>query len=197
MRMPACCRTRAGFPLEVQEPMTKPTPIEQEGIDLEYLREEASLHGYGIGETQPECRVCGTPITEGERIVLHVFRKATQAAWQFGYAKCADHHDESVGEYTCGFRELIVDGRVGICSDHNRQSAWPILLHPNLRKVSPAATTDSERVRPAPWLGELPATSEPCDLITERFVAKPAGITNDSSITAKNLDTEGGDLDGR
>jgi hypothetical protein len=141
--------------------------------------------------------VCGALIDEGERIVVHVFRKANQAAWQFGYAKCADHHDKSVGEFTRGFRELLVDGRVGVCSDHSRQSVWPILLHPNLRKVSPASTTASERVRPAPWLGEFPATSEPGDLIADQFVAKPAGIVTDSPITANDVDTEGGDPDGR
>jgi hypothetical protein len=44
-------------------------------------------------------------------------------------------------------RELVLEGRVGTCSDQATQSSWPVLLAPQPRAVSPAETT---RVYPLP-----------------------------------------------
>jgi hypothetical protein len=46
-----------------------------------------------------------------------------------------------------GVRELVLDGRVGTCTDQATQSSWPVLLAPQPRAVSPADTTT---IRPLP-----------------------------------------------
>ena len=59
-----------------------------------------------------------------------------------------------------GVRELVLDGRIGTCSDPATQSSWQVLLAPQPRAVSPA---DATTVRPLPgvaWVRRSIARSD-------------------------------------
>jgi len=86
--------------------------------------------------------------------------------FQVGHVVCVDEDHGLPEEYTLGVRELVVEGRVGWCSDGATQSSWPVLLDPGVVAVSAAAT---KSVRLVPDDGgaanvasdvEVPETSE-------------------------------------
>ena len=66
--------------------------------------------------------------------------------FQVGYVVCGDGDHELPEEYTLGVRELVVEGRVGWCSDGATQSSWPVLLDPEVRAVSAAATKSVRKI---------------------------------------------------
>ncbi|GGL64405.1 hypothetical protein GCM10009039_22870 [Halocalculus aciditolerans] len=60
--------------------------------------------------------------------------------FQVGNVVCGEEGHDLPEEYTLGVRELVVEGRVGWCSDGATQSSWPVLLDPAVVAVSAEAT---------------------------------------------------------
>ncbi|WP_435345715.1 hypothetical protein [Haloarchaeobius sp. HRN-SO-5] len=146
--------------------MDESAPVGQESIDDRLLEEISQLIGVSLGEGAATCQVCGSPLHEGESVVVYVFRPAGEAMFQVGHAVCGDEGHELPEEYTLGVRELLVEGRIGVCSDGATQSSWPVLLDPEVVALS-AAVTKSVRKIPdggSPANGasdvEVPETSE-------------------------------------
>jgi len=57
-------------------------------------------------------------------------------------------------------RELVLDGRVGTCSDPATQSSWSVLLAPQPRAVSAADTTTIQPLPGATWFRRPIARSD-------------------------------------
>jgi len=124
----------------MQEPMDESAPVGQESIDGRLLEDIHQISGNSLGEGAATCQVCGSPLQEGVAVVVYAFRPAGAVRFQLGFVTCGDDQHERQSEYTLGVRELIVEGRVGLCSDGATQSSWPVLLAPDIVGVSAAAT---------------------------------------------------------
>ena len=112
----------------------------QEGSDRPLIKDIHQINYISLGEGAATCQVCGSSLREGESVVVYVFRPAGEVMFQVGYVVCGDEDHELPEEYTLGVRELVVEGRVGWCSDGATQSSWPVLLDPEVVAVSAAAT---------------------------------------------------------
>jgi hypothetical protein len=120
--------------------MRKSEPPNQETGDEQLIEDITQVHKISLGEGAATCQVCGSSLYEGDAVVVYVFRPAGEVMFQVGYVVCGDEKHELPREYTLGVRELVVEGRVGWCSDGATQSSWPVLLSPGLVAVSAAAT---------------------------------------------------------
>jgi hypothetical protein len=103
------------------------------------LREEvASFAGLSLADTG--CWACGEGLSEGDRVVVYVCRSAGSVRYEVGRVVC-DADAESVrSEFTLGVRELVLEGRVGVCADVARQESWLMLVAPRVLGVSRVAT---------------------------------------------------------
>ena len=113
-----------------------------------------------LGEGAAVCEVCGEKLREGDTLVAFAFRPADQPTFQIGHVKCAEHRHEPTEYCTLGVRELVVDGRVGTCTDRVTQSSWPVLLSPQPRAVSPPDATTIQPLPGTAWFRRPIARSD-------------------------------------
>ena len=118
----------------------------QEGTDRAIIEDITQLNRISLGEGAATCQVCGSPLREGKSVAVYVFRPAGEVMFQVGYVVCGDEGHELPTEYTLGVRELLVEGRIGVCSDGATQSSWPVLLDPEVVVVSAAATKSVRKI---------------------------------------------------
>jgi hypothetical protein len=126
--------------------MDDSAPVGQESIDNRLLEEIHQLIGVSLGEGAAMCQVCGSPLHEGDAVVVYVYRPAGSVRYQVGHVVCGDGRHTQIEVFTLGVRELLVEGRVGWCSDGATQSSWPVLLAPDVVGVSAAATKSLRRI---------------------------------------------------
>jgi hypothetical protein len=142
-------------------------PDRQEGTDREFIEEINQLEKISPGEGAATCQVCGSSFRDGDAVVVYVFRPAGEVMFQLGYIVCGDEGHGLPTEYTLGVRELLVEGRIGGCSDGATQSSWPMVVDPEVVGVSAAATKSVRKIPddgvPADGAsaGEESETSEP------------------------------------
>jgi len=127
--------------------MEESTPNRQESTDRKIIEPISQLEKIALGEGAAVCEVCGDELQEGDSLVAFAFRPAEQPAFEVGHVKCVDCRSEPSEFFTLGVCELMLDGRIGTCSDPTTQSSWSVLLAPQPRAVSPAGATS---VRPLP-----------------------------------------------
>ncbi|WP_218138587.1 hypothetical protein [Halobacterium jilantaiense] len=130
----------------MQEPMDESESVDEESIDNQLLEEIHQLNDFSLGEGAATCQVCGSSFCEGDAVFVYVFRPAGEVMFQVGYVVCGDEGHELPTEYTLGVRELLVEGRIGLCSDGATQSSWPVLLDPVVVGVSSAATKSVRKI---------------------------------------------------
>ena len=111
-----------------------------ERTDDQLIEEICQLDATSLGEGAATCQVCCSSLCEGDGVVVYVFRPAGEVMFQVGYVVCGDEGHELPEEYTLGVRELLVEGRIGVCSDEVTQSSWRVLVEPEVLAVSAAAT---------------------------------------------------------
>ena len=128
--------------------MKHTTPRIQEGIGDRLIEDISQVEQLALGEGAVACQGCSDLLSEGSAVVVYAFRPAGEPTFQLGYVKCAEGRPVPSECFTLGVRELIVQGRVGTCSDQAMQSSWPVLVAPEVLAVSAA---DSKSVR---WLGD-------------------------------------------
>ena len=126
--------------------MDESAPVGQESIEERLLEEIYQIVGISLGEGAATCQVCSSPLHEGDAVVVYVFRPAGSVRYQIGHIVCGDGRHTQMEVFTLGVRELLVEGRVGWCSDGAMQSSWPVLLSPEVVGVSAAATKSLRRV---------------------------------------------------
>jgi hypothetical protein len=126
--------------------MEKSNPSNQEVVGDELIEDISQLEQISLGEGAATCQVCGSSLYEGDAVVVYVFRPAGEVMFQVGYVVCGDDGHEVPKVFTLGVRELVVEGRVGWCSDGATQSSWPVLLSPDVLAVSAAATKSVRKI---------------------------------------------------
>jgi len=142
-----------------KEPMKQSTSSDEEVTDR--ITEEISqILGAALGEGVAACEACGEQLREGAPIVAFAFRPADHPAFQFGHVKCTSCRHEPTEYFTLGVREIVLDGRVGTCTDQATQSSWPVLLAPQPRAVSPADTTTVHPLPGVTWFRHPIARSD-------------------------------------
>ncbi len=126
--------------------MKNSTSKTQEGSDRPLIEDIHQLNYISLGEGAATCQVCGSSLREGEAVAVYVFRPAGEVMFQIGHVVCGDEGHELPKEYTLGVRELLVEGRIGVCSDGATQSSWPVLLDPEVVGVSAEATKSVRKI---------------------------------------------------
>lgn len=127
--------------------MENSNPSKQEIVGDELIEGISQLECFALGEGVAVCEVCDDELWEGASLVVFAFRPAERSVFQVGHVKCVECWHEPTEFFTLGVRELVLEGRVGTCSDPATQSWWPVLLAPQPRAVSPA---DATSVQPLP-----------------------------------------------
>ncbi|MFC7074339.1 hypothetical protein ACFQJ7_07155 [Halovenus rubra] len=140
--------------------MNHSTPPTQEPIDSQLIEEISQFKQIALGEGAAVCEVCDEKLREGAPVVVFAFRPVEQPVFQIGHVKCTECRHEPTEYFTLGVRELVLDGRIGTCTDPATQSWWPVFLAPQPRAVS---APDSTAVRPLPgvaWFRQPVARSD-------------------------------------
>ena len=132
----------------------------QEAIDRVLIEVIKQLNKIALGEGAAVCEVCGEELREGAPVVVFAFRPVEQPAFQFGHVKCTECRHEPTEFFTLGVRELVLDGRIGTCTDPVTQSWWPALLAPQPRAVSLADTTSVQPLPGVAWFRRPIARSD-------------------------------------
>lgn len=132
----------------------------QECIDKQLIEEMAYIQQESLGEGAAACEVCGDELGEGASVVVFAFRPDDRPTFEIGHVKCIDCRHEPTECLRLGVRELVLEGRVGTCTDHVTESSWPVFLSPQPRAVSPADTTTIQPVPGTAWFRLTIARSE-------------------------------------
>ncbi len=128
--------------------------------DDQLIEDINQIKGTALGEGVAVCAVCDEVLREGDGVVVFAFRPAGQPAFRVGHVKCCECRHEPTEFLTLGVREVVVDGRVGTCTDRVTQSSWPVLLSPRPRVVSPAGVTTVQPLPGVAWFRLPVARSE-------------------------------------
>lgn len=142
--------------------MINTTGERQDVIDNSLTEDISKIQNAALGEVVAVCQVCGAELREGAPVVAYAFRPAGEPTFEIGHVKCADDRHVPTECFTLGVRELIVEGRVGICSDQATQSSWPVLLEPQALVVSPESTTAAV---PRPGVAWFRRPPEECGVV--------------------------------
>jgi hypothetical protein len=135
----------------------------QSGTDQELVEAVATLHQTTLADDQLSCQVCNESINEGDEVICHLQSPADQNRYDIKQTRCTDH-DDLTELLTLGVDELVIDGRIGCCSDQATQQSWPVLLVPQLRLVSAASTTTARETTAQPEYNDDPAESLTVDI---------------------------------
>jgi hypothetical protein len=115
--------------------MEKSTSTVEDGTDEQLIEDIYQINRIALGEGTVACQVCGTQLTGGSPVSVYAYRPVGESTFEIGHVVCDDGHDLTT-HFAVGVRELIVDGRVGLCSDVATGACWPVLLDPSVRVVS-------------------------------------------------------------
>ena len=171
----------------------------QEGNDKDLIEDINQLKSVALGEGAVACQVCGTPLRGGSPVSVYVYRPAGESTFEIGHIICGDDGHDLTTHFTLGVRELIVDGRVGLCSDVATGACWPVLLDPSVRVVS---TMESRAGRIVP---ETPTDDVPWvygDALLDRTAEHKPHETpadenpptdHDETVVAGDADSDGDD----
>lgn len=140
--------------------MTESTRPNEEGTDKHLIEDINQIKWIALGEGAAACEACGEELREGAPVVAFAFRLADEWAFELGHVKCVDCRHEPTEYFTLGVHEIVLDGRVGRCSDQATQSSWPVLLAPRPRAVSPADTTTVQPLPGTTWFRHPIARSD-------------------------------------
>lgn len=119
--------------------MEKSSLSEQEIVGAQLTEEISQLQGFSLGEGTVLCQVCGSSFSDGDPVVVYLFRRAGESGFQSGDVMCGDGVHRLPVEFALGVRELLVGGQIGVCSKGGE--SWMALRAPELVGVSAASTT--------------------------------------------------------
>lgn len=140
--------------------MNESTPTNQEIVANKSIEDISKIQQIALGEGAAACEACEQKLREGDAVIAFAFRPVDQPTYQLGHVKCVNCRHEPTEYFTLGVRELVLDGRVGTCSDQATQSSWPVLLAPQPRAVSPADTTSVHPLPGTTWFRHPIARSD-------------------------------------
>ena len=111
-----------------------------------------------LGEGAAMCQVCGCELREGDELTAYAFRAAGNPFFEVGYVMCGADVHEHPSVFTRGVHELVVTGRIGLCTDVSSQSSWLVLLEPSPVLVSVASSSSARTVGDASRDGDTECT---------------------------------------
>ena len=112
--------------------MENSNPPNQEVIGDQLIEDISKIKQFELGEGAAMCQVCGCDLGEGDGVTAYAFRAAGNPIFEIGYVMCgADEHGHP-SVFMRGVHELVVTGRIGLCSDVATQSSWLVLVAPEL-----------------------------------------------------------------
>lgn len=182
---------RLGSQMDVSEPMKESEPTNQEVIATQLIEDIHQLEKISLGEGAAACQACGTTFQEGDPVVVYAFRPAGAHKYQLGHAVCGNDKHDLPTEYTLGVRELLIEGRVGICSDAATQSTWQVLLAPDVVGVSAAATRSLRKPPTGSHNTTVPARQRAMRLLEAVAASEPHRAETDDA--EPHTDRYGGD----
>ena len=155
----------------------------QIGTDQDLVEAVATLHQATLADDQLSCQVCNESINEGDEVICHLQSPAEQNRYEITQTRCTDH-DNLSELLTLGVDELVIDGRIGCCSDQATQQSWPVLLVPRLRLVSSASTTTAREITAHPANRD-----DPVDPLTVE-IPDVVEVHHSGKVTANTTTTE-------
>jgi len=175
-------------------------PKWQEVVGEKLIEAITQLQKIALGEGPATCQICDRNLQEGDELTAYAFRAAGNPIFDIGYVMCGADEHEHPTEFMRGVHELVVTGRVGLCTDVATQSSWLVLIAPepvveSKPKSSSAHTIGDETTRGADSSDESASSPFP-DLneVRERGVEETREITeytDYSQVTRKFIDENG------
>jgi len=107
-------------------------PQTQDGTGAELIEDISKIQGFALGVGPVVCQVCGCELREGDGVTAYAFRAAGNLIFEIGYVMCGADEHAHPSVFMRGVHELVVTGRIGLCSDVATQSSWLVLLAPEL-----------------------------------------------------------------
>lgn len=119
----------------------------QENVD-QLIEAINHVEFHALGEGAAMCQMCGSDLGEGDDLTAYAFRAAGNPIFEVGYMMCgADEHEhEHPSVFTRGVHELVVTGRIGLCTNVSMQSSWLVLIEPSPVVVSVASSSSARTV---------------------------------------------------
>mgnify|MGYP006278022017 FL=1 len=126
--------------------MEKSNPSNQEVVGDNLIEEISQLKQISLGEGAAMCQVCGCDLGEGDDLTAYAFRAAGNPVFEIGFVMCGADEHEHPSVFTRGVHELVVTGRLGLCTDVATQSSWLVLVDPSPVVVSAASSSAARAV---------------------------------------------------
>ena len=126
--------------------MERSNPSNQEVVGDQLIEDISKIKQIALGEGAAMCQVCGCELREGDDLTAYAFRAAGNPVFEIGYVMCGADEHEHPSVFTRGVHELVVTGRVGLCTDVSMQSSWLVLLEPSPVVVSGALSSSARMV---------------------------------------------------
>jgi hypothetical protein len=117
----------------------------QENVD-QLIEAINQVQFHALGEGAAMCQVCGCELREGDDVTAYAFRAAGNPIFEIGFVMCGADEHEHPTVFTRGVHELVVTGRVGLCTDVATQSSWLVLVEPSPVVVSAASSSSARLV---------------------------------------------------
>ncbi|WP_435098439.1 hypothetical protein [Halorubrum sp. N11] len=122
--------------------MTKKDFSGQENVD-QLIEAINQVEFHALGEGPAACQICDRKLREGDDLTAYAFRAAGNPIFEIGYVMCgADEHAHPT-EFMRGVHELVITGRIGLCTDVAIQSSWLVLLAPEPIVASRPTSSDA------------------------------------------------------
>ncbi len=110
--------------------MKKSKKHTQEPAEDRQIEDIQHLKAIALGVGPVVCQVCGCELREGDGVTAYAFRAAGNPIFEVGYVMCGADEHAHPSVFMRGVHELVVTGRIGLCSDMATQSSWLVLLVP-------------------------------------------------------------------
>lgn len=126
--------------------MENSNPPNQEVVGDQLIEDISKNKQVALGEGAAMCQVCGCELREGDEVTAYAFRAAGNPIFEIGYVMCGADEHEHPSVFTRGVHELVVTGRIGLCTDVATQSSWLVLVDPSPVVVSAASSSAARTV---------------------------------------------------
>ncbi len=126
--------------------MENSNPPNQEVVGDQLIEDISEIKQFSLGEGAAMCQVCGCELREGDDLTAYAFRAAGNRIFEIGFVMCGADVHEHPSVFTRGVHELVVTGRLGLCTDVSSQSSWLVLLEPSPVVVSVASSSSARSV---------------------------------------------------
>ncbi|OYR50444.1 hypothetical protein DJ73_15835 [Halorubrum sp. Ea1] len=118
----------------------------KEVIGEQLIESINKLQKIALGEGPAECQICDRNLREGDDLTAYAFRAAGNPIFEIGYVMCGDDEHVHPTEFMRGVHELVVTGRIGLCSDVATQSSWLVLIAPEPIVASRPTSSDAHAI---------------------------------------------------